>query len=136
MRHYKHIGLQADQEVKSCQACDMLPETSQLLLACQLLLCNLLLNLVMIVLNFNDNPTQEVSPWSNPYLSSHTIKISDYYHEFKSDSEFLNPKLQVTLEDQFLIYVPASIHLMYIWTYSIASQLLICLIFTSDMYKE
>lgn len=93
MRHYKHIGLQADQEVKSCQACDMLPETSQLLLACQLLLCNLLLNLVMIVLNFNDNPTQEVSPWSNPYLSSHTIKISDYYHEFKSDSEFLNPQI-------------------------------------------
>ena len=54
----------------------------------------------------------------------------------KVTQSFSIPKLQVTLEDQFLIYVPASIHSMYIWTYSIASQLLICLIFTSDMYKE
>ena len=49
MGHHKNIRLQADQEVKGCQAGHVLPEAIQLLLACQLLLRRLSQTLKMII---------------------------------------------------------------------------------------
>jgi hypothetical protein len=48
MGHHKHIRLEANQEVKGCQACHMLPESIQLFFGCQLFLCYLSENLGVI----------------------------------------------------------------------------------------